>query len=184
MKEVEPGQDRNVAALTFIFHVHFYFGSDFMDKEKCYMNIALEEARKAYLKDEVPVGCVIVLNDKIIARGYNLRENTGNVLKHAELIAINKASKKLNSWKLDNSVLYVTLFPCPMCASAIVQSRIKKVVIGTPTKDKKTEEIVYKIFEGNNTSPKAEVVENILENESKELLSEFFKNKRKKYMLN
>lgn len=181
MREVEPGQDRNVAALTFISRVHFFllFGSDLMNKDKYYMNIALNEARKAYLRGEVPVGCIIVLNDKIIARGHNLRESTGDILKHAELIAIKKASKKINDWRLEDSVMYVTLFPCSMCASAIVQSRIKKIVVGAPTKDKKIKEIVDLIFEGNNTSPKIEVVENILEDECKNILSEFFEKRRK-----
>ena len=155
------------------------FGCDLMNKDEYYMNIALKEAKKAYLRAEVPVGCIIVLNDKIIARGHNLRESTGDILKHAELIAIKKASKKINDWRLEDSVMYVTLFPCPMCASAIVQSRIKKIVIGASTTDEKNKKIVDLIFEGNNTSPKIEVVENILEDECKNILSEFFKEKRK-----
>ena len=151
-----------------------------MDKDLYYMNIALKEARKAYLRDEVPVGCIIVQNDKIIARGYNLRESKRDILKHAELIAIKKASKKQNNWRLENSVMYVTLFPCPMCASAIVQSRIKKIVIGAPTKDNKIKKVVDLIFDGNNTSSKIEVIENILDKECKNILSEFFQNKRSK----
>ena len=143
------------------------------------MNVALKEARKAYLRGEVPVWCIIVLNDKIIARGHNLRESTGDILKHAELITIKKCCKKIGDWRLEDSVMYVTLFPCPMCASAIVQSRIKKIVIGAPTTDEKNKKIVDLIFEGNNTSPKIEVVENILEEECKDILSEFFKEKRK-----
>ena len=150
-----------------------------MNKDKYYMNIALNEARKAYLRDEVPVGCIIVQNDKIIAREHNLRQSTGDILKHAELIAIKKASKKINDWRLANSVMYVTLYPCPMCASAIVGSRIKKIIIGAPTKDKKIKQVVDLIFEGNNTSPKIEVVENILVEECKNILNVFFKNKRK-----
>ena len=177
MKEMEPGQDRNVAALTFTFHVHFLFGCDKMD-DNYYMNIALEEARKASLKDEVPVGCIIVQNDKIIGKGHNLKESSKNILKHAELIAIEKASKKINDWRLDNSVIYVTLYPCSMCASAIVSSRIKKIVIGAPTKDLKVKQIGDLIFEGNNLSPKIEVKENVLKDECINLLSEFFKNKR------
>ena len=177
MKEVEPGQDRNVAALTFTFHVHFLFGSDYMD-DNYYMNIALQEANKAYLKDEVPVGCIIVQNNKIIGVGHNLKESTKNILNHAELIAIKKASKKINDWRLDNSVMYVTLYPCSMCASAIVSSRIKRIVIGAPTKDLKVKQIGDLIFEGNNLSPKMEVKENVLKDECVNLLGEFFKNKR------
>ena len=145
-----------------------------------YMNIALEEARKAYLKDEVPVGCVIVLNDKIIAKGHNLKESTNNIFNHAELIAIEEACKKVNNWRLDNAVIYVTLFPCSMCASAIVSSRIKKIVIGAPTTDLKVNRIVNMIFEGNNTNPKIEIKENVLNDECIKLLSDFFKDRRKK----
>ena len=177
MKEVESGQDRNVAALTFTFHVHFLFGCDYMD-DIYYMKIALEEARKASLKDEVPVGCIIVQNDKIIGKGHNLKESSKNILNHAELIAIEKASKKINDWRLDNSVIYVTLYPCSMCSSAIVSSRIKRIVIGAPTKDLKVKQIGDLIFEGNNLSPKIEVKENVLKDECINLLSEFFKNKR------
>lgn len=176
-REVEPGQDWKVAALTFTSCVHFFYGSVCMDDDY-YMKEALKEAQKAYQKNEVPVGSVIVLNGKIIARGHNLRESTGNILKHAELIAINKASKKINNWKLTDMVMYVTLFPCPMCASAIVQSRIKKVIIGAPTKDKKIKQIVNMLFEGNNTSPKVEVIENILMKECQDILSYFFSKKR------
>ena len=150
-----------------------------MNKDNYYMNIALKEAKKAYLRDEVPVGCIIVLNDKIIARGHNLRESTGDILKHAELIVIKKVSKKINNWRLSDMIMYVTLYPCPMCASAIVQSRIKRLVIGAPTKDKNTKFICDKIFEGNNTSPKIEVIENILEDECKKIISDFFEKKRK-----
>ena len=158
----------------------FYLvGSDTMNKDEYYMNLALAEARKAYLKDEVPVGVIIVQNDKIIATGYNLRETTGNILKHAELIAIERAGLELGDWRLLNTTMYITLFPCPMCASAIVQSRIKKVVIGAPTIDDKNAEIVRKILEGNNTSPKVEMVEEILEKDCKNLLSNFFKERRK-----
>ena len=143
-----------------------------------YMNIALQEANKAFLKDEVPVGCIIVQNNKIIGVGHNLKESTKNILNHAELIAIKNASKKINDWRLDNSVMYVTLYPCSMCASAIVSSRIKRIVIGAPTKDLKVKQIGDLIFEGNNLSPKIEVKENVLKDECVNLLSEFFKNKR------
>lgn len=179
MREVEPGQDRKVAALTFISYVHFFNGCDYMNSDEYYMNIALEEAEKAYKKGEVPVGAVIVLNNKIISRGHNLREKSNDITKHAELISIKRASRKYHDWRLENSIMYVTLFPCPMCASAIVQSRIGKLVIGATTLDLKTQEISYKILEGNNLNPKVKVVENVLESKSKDLLKKFFKEQRK-----
>ena len=92
-----------------------------------YMTIAIKEALKAYKKNEVPVGCVIVKNNKIIAKAHNLKEKKQTVTAHAELIAINKATKKLHNWRLNDCVMYVTLQPCPMCSSAIKQSRIKKI---------------------------------------------------------
>ena len=151
-----------------------------MNKDEQYMNMALKEAMKAYKKGEVPVGAIIVLNDKVIAKGYNLRESTNDITKHAELIAIKRASKKFNDWRLENAVMYVTLFPCPMCASAIVQSRISKLVIGAPTLDFKNETVVNKIFQGNNTSPMIIIESGIIEDKCKQLLSDFFKNKREK----
>lgn len=94
------------------------------------MKAAIREAKKAYALREVPIGCVIVYEDKIIARGYNRRTVDHNVLSHAEIIAIRKACKKLGDWRLEDCTMYVTLEPCPMCAGAIVQARIPKVVIG------------------------------------------------------
>ena len=96
-----------------------------MNKHKYYMNEAYKEALKAYNKQEVPVGCVIVYQGEIIARAHNNRENLQSVLGHAEILAIDIATKKLNTWRLEEATLYVTLEPCPMCAGAIIQSRIK-----------------------------------------------------------
>ena len=148
--------------------------------DKYYLNEALKEARKAFNKGEVPVGAVVVLNNKILSRGYNLREKKKDITKHAELIAIKKASKIIKDWRLEKCVLYVTLLPCPMCASAIVQSRIEKIVVGTSTLDISNKDIVYKIFEGNNTSPKVQVIDGVQEVECRELLRIFFEKKRKK----
>ena len=97
-----------------------------MNNEK-FMNIAINESNKALRIDEVPIGCVIIQNDKIIAKGYNKREKSNDLLGHAEIIAIKKACKRLNTWKLDDCILYVTLKPCTMCEEIIKQSRIKKV---------------------------------------------------------
>ena len=99
-------------------------------KEK-FMRAALREAKKAYALDEVPIGCVIEREGKIIARGYNRRNTDKNVLAHAELAALKKASKKTGDWRLEDCTIYVTLEPCQMCAGALVQARLKKVVIGT-----------------------------------------------------
>ena len=101
-----------------------------MSNDEKYMKEALKQAKKAALIDEVPIGCVIVHDDKIIARGYNKRNKLPSTLGHAEISAIKKASKALGDWRLEECTMYVTLEPCPMCAGAIVQARIPKVVIG------------------------------------------------------
>ena len=92
-----------------------------------YVNVIIKEAQKAYKKKEIPVGCIIVKNNKIISKGYNLKEKTQNCVNHAEIIAIIKASKKIKNWRLEDCELYVTMEPCLMCCGAIIQSRIKKV---------------------------------------------------------
>ncbi len=143
------------------------------------MNIALKEAEKAFKKDEVPVGAIIVLNDKIIGIGHNKREFTGLITNHAELIAIKKASKKIKDWRLNDATLYVTLFPCSMCASAIVQSRIKKIVIGAPSLDMKNQKIVDMLFHDEKGNLLLEMKDNVLKEECSEILSMFFKKQRK-----
>ena len=151
-----------------------------MKDNEYYMKLALKEARKAYKHNEVPVGAIIVSNDKIIAKGNNQRENSGDVTKHAELIAIRKASKKKKDWRLNDCAMYVTLFPCPMCASAIIQSRISKLVIGTSTMDLKNKEIVNLIFLDSIKNKKIILEENVLENECSSILKSFFQTQRQK----
>lgn len=151
-----------------------------MKDNEYYMKSALKEARKAYKHNEVPVGAIIVSNDKIIAKGNNQRENSGDVTKHAELIAIRKASKKKKDWRLNDCTMYVTLFPCPMCASAIIQSRISKLVIGTSTMDLKNKEIVNLIFLDSIKNKKIILEENVLENECSSILKSFFQMQRQK----
>ena len=151
-----------------------------MKDNEYYMKLALKEARKAYKHNEVPVGAIIVSNDKIIAKGNNQRENSGDVTKHAELIAIRKASKKKKDWRLNDCTMYVTLFPCPMCASAIVQSRISKLVIGTSTMDLKNKEVVNLIFLDSIKNKKIILEENVLENECSNILKSFFQMQRQK----
>ena len=151
-----------------------------MKDNEYYMKLALKEARKAYKHNEVPVGAIIVSNDKIIAKGNNQRENSGDVTKHAELIAIRKASKKKKDWRLNDCTMYVTLFPCPMCASAIIQSRISKLVIGTSTMDLKNKEVVNLIFLDSIKNKKIILEENVLENECSNILKSFFQMQRQK----
>lgn len=154
-----------------------------MEEEKLkikYMKEALKEAKKAYDKEEIPVGVVIVKDNKIIARAYNKKEEKNDTTKHAEMIAIQKASKKLNSWRLIDCEMYVTLEPCSMCAGALIQSRIKKVYIGTM--DEKTGACgsVLNLLEDYKFNHKVEVERNIMQKECETILKDFFKMLRKK----
>lgn len=152
----------------------------YMEKDEKFMKAALKEAYKSFALDEVPVGVVIVKDDKIIARGHNLRETKQDPTGHAEIIAIKKASKKLKSWRLIDCTLYVTLEPCSMCAGAIMWSRIKRVVYGA--KDIKGGAIgsSFNLFEQKGINHKPEVTSGVLENEASTLLKDFFKLKRQK----
>ena len=145
-----------------------------------FMKEALKEAKKAYDKEEIPVGAVIVRDDKIIARGHNIKELKKDTTKHAEIIAIQKASKKMDAWRLEGCTLYVTLEPCAMCAGALIQSRIKKVVI--ETMDKKTGACgsVLNLLEDYKFNHQVEIETEIMETECREILQHFFKELRKK----
>ena len=143
------------------------------------MEEAIKEARKALKENEVPIGAVIVKNGKIIGRGHNKRELKQNALKHAEIIAIDKACKRLKSWRLDDSELYVTLEPCPMCAGAIANARIKKVVFGAQEKTS-GDNLCEAILTSTRLNHKVEIiVDQENEEECSSLLTEFFKAKRK-----
>ncbi len=144
-----------------------------------FMKEALKEAKKAYDKLEVPVGAVIVRNGKIIARGHNLKETKFDTTNHAEIIAIQKASKKLKSWRLLDCEMYVTLEPCSMCAGAIINSRIKKVYIGA--NDEKTGAVgsVLNLFEDYKFNHNVEFEKGILKEDCENILKDFFKNLRK-----
>ena len=150
------------------------------DRNNKFMKEALKEAKKAYDKEEIPVGAVIVRDDKIIARGHNIKELKKDTTKHAEIIAIQKASKKMDAWRLEGCTLYVTLEPCAMCAGALIQSRIKKVVIGTM--DKKTGACgsVLNLLEDYKFNHQVEIETGIMETECREILQQFFKEIRKK----
>lgn len=147
--------------------------------EEQFMKEALKEAKKAYKKLEVPVGCVIVKEGQIIARAHNLKETKLDTTKHAEIIAIQKASKKLNSWRLLDCEMYVTLEPCSMCTGAIINSRIKKLYIGT--KDPKTGACgsVLNLLEDYTFNHKVEVKREVMKDECEEILKSFFKELRK-----
>ena len=141
-----------------------------------FMNYALKEAQKAYNKMDVPVGCVIVYNGKIIARGYNKREKDQNVIKHAEIEAIDKACKALESWRLNDCTIYTTLFPCPMCASAIQQSRISKLVYLNNTNNKALNDISLNILFNENLNHRVKIDKIFLENS---IIDDFFEKIRK-----
>ncbi len=151
-----------------------------MNKDIKYMKAALKEAEKAYKKGEVPVGAVIVFNDKIIARAHNLKTSAKQATHHAEIIAIEKASKKIKDWRLDQCDMYVTLEPCPMCAGALIQARINKVVFGAL--DPKGGSVVscQKMYEVEGYNHYPQVVMNVMEKECSNILSDFFKNMRNK----
>lgn len=146
---------------------------------KDFMKEAQKEALKALKKDEVPIGAVIVIDDKIVSRGHNQREKSQNAIKHAEIIAIEKACKKLNSWRLENATIYVTLEPCPMCAGAISNARINKLVYGAKEKTS-NDNLCEKILSSERLNHKTEIVfDDTNEDEISNMLSNFFKSKRK-----
>ena len=147
--------------------------------EEKFMREALKEAKKAYDKLEVPVGCVIVKDGKIIAKGHNLKETKKDTTKHAEMIAIQKASKKLDSWRLLDCELYVTLEPCSMCAGAIINARIKKIYIGTLDEKTGAAGSVLNLFEDYPFNHKVEVKTGILKEPCEKILKDFFKELRK-----
>lgn len=144
------------------------------------MKVALKEAQKAFDKEEVPVGAVIVKDGKIIARAHNLRESTRQACSHAELLSIQKACKKLDAWRLENCDIYVTLEPCPMCAGAIINSRIKNLYIGAM--DPKSGAVGSKLnlIEDYKFNHKVNVVKEVDQEECSKILKNFFKKLRQK----
>jgi len=153
---------------------------DIMTREEKYMKEALKQAKKARDIEEVPIGCVIVYQDKIIGRGYNRRRVDKNTLSHAELNAIKKASKKMGDWRLDDCEMYVTLEPCQMCAGAIVQSRIKKVYIGCMNPKAGCAGSILNLLQVEKFNHQVEIIKGILEEECSSIMKEFFKNLRLK----
>ncbi len=148
------------------------------DQDIYFMKLALEEAEIAFSEDEVPVGAVLVSDDEIISMAHNTRETSKDPTAHAEIIAIRKGIEKNDSWRLSNSTLYVTKEPCIMCAGAIVNSRIKRLVYGC--RDEKGGAVVslYKLLSDKRLNHQAEVVSGVLEGECAEILKRFFQERR------
>ena len=149
-----------------------------MTTDEKYMKEAIRQAKKAKTLDEVPIGCVIVYEDKIIARGYNRRNTDKNTLSHAELNAIRKASKKLGDWRLEGCTMYITLEPCQMCAGAIVQARVTRVVIGSMNAKAGCGGSILNLLEMQEFNHQAEVERGVLQEECSEMLSAFFRKLR------
>ena len=146
-----------------------------MLKKEKFMKEAIKQAKKAYDKEEIPVGAVIVKDGKIIARGYNKKEEKKDTTQHAEIIAIQKASRKIGAWRLQDCEMYVTLEPCAMCTGALIQARLKRVYIGTM--DPKTGACgsVLNLLEDYKFNHKVEVETNIMQKECEKILKDFFK---------
>lgn len=148
--------------------------------DEFYMNLAIEEAKKAAAIGEVPIGAIVVYKDEVIARGFNLRETTQNATTHAELLAIQEACSKLGSWRLEETTLYVTLEPCPMCAGAILQSRIPRVVYGARDMKAGCVDSLYTLLNDTRFNHVCEVTEGVLAETCGNLLTTFFRELRLK----
>ena len=151
-----------------------------MTEDEKFMKEAIKQAKKAYAIDEVPIGCVIVQNGHIIARGYNRRNTDKNTLAHAELTAIKKASKKTGDWRLEDSDPYVTLEPCQMCAGAIVQSRMRRVIIGSMNSKAGCAGSILNLLQIPQFNHQVEITQGILEEECSTMLSRFFRELRQR----
>ena len=152
-----------------------------MTTDEKYMREAIKQARKAAKIDEVPIGCVIVYDDKIIARGYNRRNTDKSTLAHAEIIAIRKAAKLICDWRLEDCTMYITLEPCPMCAGAIIQARIPRVVVGAMNPKAGCAGSVINLLQMDGFNHKAELTSGVLVDECRTMLQDFFKEMRKRH---
>ena len=146
-----------------------------LTKDQYYMQQALEEAKKAAALGEVPIGAVLVYKDEIIARAHNLRETTQNALTHAESMAIQEACEKISSWRLEETTLYVTLEPCPMCAGAILQSRVPRVVYGARDLKAGCVDSLYRLLNDPRFNHECIVTEGVLADECGQILTDFFR---------
>ena len=150
-----------------------------LTREEKYMKAAIREAKKAWALGEVPIGCVIVQNDRIIARGYNRRNTEGNTLAHAELTAIKKASKKTGDWRLEDCTIYITLEPCQMCAGAIVQARIPKVVIGAMNPKAGCAGSILDLLQEKRFNHQVDKVIGVLQEQCSQMMQDFFRELRR-----
>ena len=150
------------------------------DIDEKFMLEAIKEAKKSAALDEVPVGAVVVLNNKVIARGHNLREKTNDPTSHAEIVAIRKACKKLESWRLENCTIYVTIEPCAMCAGTLLWTRVKRIVYGARDPKGGAIESSLELFRAKNINHRPEITGGVSEKETGLLMSSFFKRKRQK----
>ena len=151
-----------------------------LTEDEKYMKEAIRQAKKAWKIEEVPIGCVIVYQGKIIGRGYNRRTTDKNPLAHAEITAIKKASKVMGDWRLEGCTMYVTLEPCQMCAGALMQSRIDRVVIGSMNPKAGCAGSVLNLLEMDGFNHKVEVIRGVLQEECSIMLSDFFRELREK----
>ena len=151
-----------------------------MTEQEKFMREAIRQAKKAYLLEEVPIGCVIVHDGKIIARGYNRRNTDKNTLAHAEITAIRKAAKKLGDWRLEGCTMYITLEPCPMCAGAIVQARVDRVVIGSMNAKAGCAGSVLNLLQEQRFNHQVETTYDVLHDECSQMLSGFFRDLRER----
>ncbi len=149
-----------------------------LTQDEKYMREAIKQAKKAYAIGEVPIGCVIVYEDQIIARGYNRRTVDKNTLAHAELLAIKKASKKMDDWRLEGCTMYVTLEPCQMCAGAIVQSRMSKVVVGCMNPKAGCAGSILNLLQMDEFNHQVELETGVMEEACSEMMKEFFRELR------
>ncbi len=151
-----------------------------MDKDEYYMQLAIEQAKRAKALGEVPIGAVVVYQEKVIASGYNQRETSQLASSHAEFIAIEKANEVIGSWRLEQCTLYVTLEPCPMCAGAIVQSRVPRVVYGAADPKAGCAGTLMNLLQEDRFNHQSEVVGGMLKEECGSLLTDFFRKLREK----
>lgn len=151
-----------------------------MTLDEKYMSIALKEAQKAAILDEVPVGAVVVKDGKILAKGHNLREKSNDPTSHAEVNAIRKACKKENSWRLEGATIYVTIEPCSMCAGTLLQCRIGRIVYGADDPKGGAIHSSLELFSSKNINHHPEIVGGILKDECSALITNYFKSKRTK----